>query len=247
MSGKEKISKSISVGLIVLVFLFLTFQFILFIIKVVQLHRVQQNQLEHRHLAEQVEAPTPQTREQVTNTSPKEGASKPAPAKFENVSSAPRTDPQPPPKERFLLEKLPAKSQYTPKPKVELNSADTTSLKTLYGIGSYYAKKIVEYRQRLGGSFVCAEQLMEIYGIDSVRYAGFEGRVYIDTTLIIPINLYTMPIDSMAKHPYIGKYAAKGIDRYRRSVDSLTFTIDGLVENGILHSAYGQRLKLYSK
>jgi hypothetical protein len=88
---------------------------------------------------------------------------------------------------------------------------------------------------------------MDIYGIDSARYVGFADRVYVDTALIVPIDLYNMPLDSMAKHPYIGKYAARGIDRYRRTVDSASFTLDALVENGILQSAYVQRLRLYIK
>jgi hypothetical protein len=118
---------------------------------------------------------------------------------------------------------------------------------TLYGIGGYYARKIVDFREKLGGSFASPEQLMDIYGIDSVRFVGFADRVYVDTSLIIPLDLYHMPVDSMAKHPYIGKYAARGIDRYRRTVDSISFTLDALLENGILKSAYVQRLKMYQK
>ncbi|MBI4930608.1 MAG: helix-hairpin-helix domain-containing protein [Bacteroidetes bacterium] len=48
---------------------------------------------------------------------------------------------------------------------VELNSADTTSLKTLKGIGSAFSKRIVAFREKLGG-FVKKEQLMEVYGFD---------------------------------------------------------------------------------
>ena len=147
----------------------------------------------------------------------------------------------------FSLEKLPPRPVRKPKPKVELNSADTTALMTLYGIGGYYARKIVDFRKRLGGSFASPEQLMDIYGIDSARFVGFADRVYVDTSLIIPLDLYHMPADSMAKHPYIGKYAARGIDRYRRTVDSTSFTLDALLENGILKSAYVQRLKMYQK
>ncbi|MBR4803620.1 MAG: helix-hairpin-helix domain-containing protein, partial [Bacteroidales bacterium] len=47
--------------------------------------------------------------------------------------------------------------------KIELNTADTSDLKELRGIGSGYAKRIVKYRERLGG-FCKPEQLLEVYG-----------------------------------------------------------------------------------
>ena len=52
---------------------------------------------------------------------------------------------------------------------VELNSADTTRLKMLRGIGSGYAKMIVAYREKLGG-FYKAEQLLEVYKFPDETY-----------------------------------------------------------------------------
>ena len=55
--------------------------------------------------------------------------------------------------------------QYSPKLRpgetVELTTADTTALKTIPGIGPYFARKIVQYGQRLGG-YVSIDQLDEI-------------------------------------------------------------------------------------
>lgn len=45
--------------------------------------------------------------------------------------------------------------------KVNLNTADTTALKSIPGIGSYYAQRIVQYREKLGG-FSSLSQLNEI-------------------------------------------------------------------------------------
>ena len=44
---------------------------------------------------------------------------------------------------------------------VVLNTADTTALKTIPGIGPYFARKIVQYGERLGG-YVNIDQLDEI-------------------------------------------------------------------------------------
>lgn len=212
MWEKEKISKSLSIGLVSLVFIFLSLQFLLFVAKVA-----------------------------ATETGEKLSAGVKNQQRDPSRGSIAVGDTN----RVFSLEKLPPKPKYKPKPKVELNSADTTALKTLYGIGSYYARKIVEFRERLGGSFASPEQLMDIYGIDSVRFVGFADRVYIDTALIVPLDLYHMPLDSMANHPYIGKYAARGIERYRRTVDSTTFSLDTILKFGILSSPYVQRLKMY--
>ena len=38
-------------------------------------------------------------------------------------------------------------------PKLELNTADSTALVALRGIGPYYARKILAYRDRLGGFY----------------------------------------------------------------------------------------------
>ena len=53
---------------------------------------------------------------------------------------------------------------------VDLNAADTSMLKKVPGIGSYRARQIVNYRERLGG-FVAVEQLAEVEGLpDTLRH-----------------------------------------------------------------------------
>ena len=286
MWEKEKISKSLSVGLVALVFIFLSLQFVFFVAKVIEIRKYNRELAAEQSVtgadipasgfdqkyARDVEKTAAATgnRENLSLDGQKSAAASgnrqnrardahgvqpDGPSPEGQQGSPPRTDTSSVHSKNlsgvvartFSLEKLPPRPVRKPKPKVELNSADTTALMTLYGIGGYYARKIVDFRKRLGGSFASPEQLMDIYGIDSARFVGFADRVYVDTSLIIPLDLYHMPADSMAKHPYIGKYAARGIDRYRRTVDSSSFTLDALLENGILKSAYVQRLKMYQK
>ena len=45
---------------------------------------------------------------------------------------------------------------------VELNSADSAALVELPGIGGYYAKQIIRFREKLWGSYANIEQLLEI-------------------------------------------------------------------------------------
>ena len=286
MWEKEKISKSLSVGLVALVFIFLSLQFVFFVAKVIQIRKYNKELVAEQSVtgadipasgfdqkcardvektaaasrnrqnrARDVEKTAAASRNRQNRAREAHGVQPYGPLPEGQQGSTPRTDtssvhsksPSGVVARTFSLEKLPPRPVRKPKHKVELNSADTTALMTLYGIGGYYARKIVDFRERLGGSFASPEQLMDIYGIDSVRFVGFADRVYVDTSLIIPLDLYHMPVDSMAKHPYIGKYAARGIDRYRRTVDSTSFTLDALLENGILQRAYVQRLKMYQK
>ncbi|MDR1339536.1 MAG: helix-hairpin-helix domain-containing protein [Prevotellaceae bacterium] len=98
---------------------------------------------------------------------------------------------------------------------VELNRADTGELQKFRGIGKYYAGKIVEYRNKLGG-FHKAEQLMEIRGIDSARFVMFSSQILIDTAHIKRININTVTENDLAGHPYINNFTAKAIIRYRK-------------------------------
>lgn len=56
---------------------------------------------------------------------------------------------------------------------LSLNEADTTALKKIPGIGSWYASRIVRYRERLGG-FISTAQLSEIEGLPAGISRWFE-------------------------------------------------------------------------
>ena len=81
--------------------------------------------------------------------------------------------------------------------RVELNSADSAALDALPGIGPYYARQILAYRDRLG-FYADLTQLLDIRGMDSARLHRLADRLYIDPASIRPLDLYTMSLDSMA-------------------------------------------------
>lgn len=129
-------------------------------------------------------------------------------------------------------------------PRLELNTADSASLTGLKGIGPWYAAQIIKRRKALGG-FYTPLQLMEIRGLDSSRYAGFSENVRVDTSLIVKIDIYRAPEESLALHPYIGRPAARAICRYREmsGVDSLS--ADVLLRENIIDDEIAERLKNY--
>lgn len=97
---------------------------------------------------------------------------------------------------------------------IELNSADTTALKKLKGIGSYYANKIIKYRERLGG-FYAINQLKEVYGIKPEIIEKNKAFINIDSTLVHKINVNTATKEELKQHPYIKWNVANSIVLYR--------------------------------
>lgn len=104
---------------------------------------------------------------------------------------------------------------------VELNTADTTTLKKVPGIGSTFARRIIKYRDLLGG-FYTVNQLKEVYGINEERYPALEPWFITDTTYIrkLPVNL--LPADSLRRHPYINYKQAYKIEQLRKQKRRLT-------------------------
>ena len=94
---------------------------------------------------------------------------------------------------------------------VSLAIADTTQLKTVPGIGSYFARKIVDYRQQLGG-FVSIDQLDEIEGFP------LKAKAYLrlDTITVKRLNLNKLSVSELRRHPYLNYYQARAIVDYRR-------------------------------
>ncbi len=100
---------------------------------------------------------------------------------------------------------------------VELNSADTLDLQQLRGIGPSFAKRIVKYRDMLGG-YYSKTQLLEVYGMDSIRYNGFKDFVIVNTDSVKKIDINNATIKQLIRHPYIEFYTAKSIVNYRIKV-----------------------------
>ena len=100
---------------------------------------------------------------------------------------------------------------------VVLNTADTTQLRTVPGIGTYYAKEIVRHGQWLGG-YVSIDELDEIEGFpqESKKYFVIQG------SSPKKLNVNKLDLQQLRKHPYINYYQAKTILDYRRLHGKIT-------------------------
>ena len=92
-----------------------------------------------------------------------------------------------------------------------LNTADTTALMRVPGIGPYFARKVVAYGQRLGG-YVSVDQLDEIedFPLDAKAY------LVVENARPEKLNVNQLSLSELKRHPYINYFQAKAITDYRR-------------------------------
>ncbi len=95
--------------------------------------------------------------------------------------------------------------------RVELNAADTATLKKIPGIGSYYARKIADYRDRLGG-FVSVAQLKELEDLPEDVGKWFT----VSPMVRRPLQVNRMSVGALRRHPYLNFYQSRVIVEHRR-------------------------------
>jgi DNA uptake protein ComE-like DNA-binding protein len=95
-----------------------------------------------------------------------------------------------------------------------LNTADSLDLVQLYNIGPTFARRILHYRDLLGG-FVDKSQLWEVRGMDSIRYNDIDPHLYADPADITQLDLNSATLDQLKRHPYLDYYQAKAIVQLR--------------------------------
>ncbi|MBR9917091.1 helix-hairpin-helix domain-containing protein [bacterium] len=99
---------------------------------------------------------------------------------------------------------------------VDLNLCEEDDLKQLPGIGPVYAKRILGFRKLLGG-YVQLNQLKEVYGIEDSLYSSLLPFLKLSKDSLVQIQINSIDIKTLSKHPYIDYKNAKLLVRYRES------------------------------
>lgn len=128
---------------------------------------------------------------------------------------------------------------------IELNSADSIDLEYLPGIGPILAKRIIKFRNILGG-FVKIEQLAEVYGLKNEVFIQIKKFVCVDTLLVKKLELNFISYSELKNHPYIDYNIARSIIKCR-SEDGVFHNLDDFIGKGILNDSLISRISPYFK
>jgi competence protein ComEA len=96
---------------------------------------------------------------------------------------------------------------------VDINTADTSALMALPGIGAKLSARILQFRNKLGG-FHSVEQVKETYALHDSVFQKIAPYLKLHTG-ITPININEATIDQLKAHPYIRYHLANAIVQYR--------------------------------
>jgi len=105
----------------------------------------------------------------------------------------------------------PHQEKYQEVVQLDINTVDSNALKMIPGIASVRARRILRYREELGG-FVSLDQLSEIEGLPE----GIEQWFKVETGIIRPLRINTLRVGALSRHPYVSFQQARDIDQYRR-------------------------------
>ncbi len=129
------------------------------------------------------------------------------------------------------------------KTQVPLNMSDSTALAGIYGIGPVLSARIIKYRKLLGG-YVRKDQLLEVYGMTQENFENICDFVFVDSAAITHINLNTIGIDELARHPYLNDYQARALISYRE-IKGKFVNPDEIIWNDLLPDEIYVKIKPY--
>jgi len=126
---------------------------------------------------------------------------------------------------------------------INLNTADTTEFMKIYGIGAFYAKQIIRYREKLGGFFK-KEQLLEVWKMTPEAYDKIKDHVYISEKDIKRININSVTIEELKVHPYLKWNQANSIVKMRMQRNGFK-NIEEIKESVLIDSETYEKLFPY--
>ena len=130
-----------------------------------------------------------------------------------------------------------------PLPLLEINAASKEDLIELNGVGEFYAKQILKYKNELGG-FVFIEQLLEVWKMRLETYEKLLPQLSIDTNKVKKINVNTCSLEDLRSHPYLDYYQANSIIKMRMQKDGYN-ELQEILESKLINEEEFQRLLPY--
>ena len=126
---------------------------------------------------------------------------------------------------------------------IELNTADSSLLTKLTGIGPVLASRTIRYRNRIGG-FVDVAQLGEVYGISEELVEQLASQLSADSLLVRKISMNRTTFRELVNHPYLNEQQVRGILNYRNLQNRID-SLHELVRNNILTREDAEKIRPY--
>ncbi|WP_010663867.1 helix-hairpin-helix domain-containing protein [Marinilabilia salmonicolor] len=98
---------------------------------------------------------------------------------------------------------------------IDLNKADTLELQRIKGIGPVFSRRIVDFRNLLGG-FYSVEQLREVYGLPSGLVDEVSDCFVVSPDDVVKMDVNTFALRKLKAHPYVNFYQAREIVEYQK-------------------------------
>ena len=142
------------------------------------------------------------------------------------------------------------KTEYTPKvieekkiQKIEINSASVEELEKLKGIGPFFAKQIIKYRDRLGG-FASKEQILEVWKMTVETYDNLIPQIEIDKSKIRKLKINDVTPEELKNHPYLNWSQVNSILKMRMQRTKFN-VIDEIQESKLIDAETFEKLIPY--
>jgi competence protein ComEA len=140
------------------------------------------------------------------------------------------------------------KDKYAPEKKtipmlIEVNGATQEELEKIPGVGTFYAKNILRYRDRLGG-FVRKEQLLEVWKMEETKYAEIIPYMSIDLDGLRKIKLNTVSAEELKAHPYLNWNIANSLIKIRERKGGF-HAVEEIKESILVNEELFNKLKPY--
>ena len=126
--------------------------------------------------------------------------------------------------------------------KININEADSVAWVALPGIGPGFSKRILSFRERLGG-FASAEQLKEVYGIDTLWVKQHVLKLLVGKGVYRPLYV-NRAIWNEFRHPYLPYSQAKVVLNYRKQ-HGVIVDFETLVQIKLIDPLVWERLRPY--
>lgn len=127
--------------------------------------------------------------------------------------------------------------------KIDLNHCDTTDIKSIPMFGSARAKKVIEYRDQLGG-YHSVEQLKEIYILQDLETEFLNQYFFVQNNDYQKIKINSISYSELKNHPYFDAYLAKQVIKYREKTGSIS-SMDELQKATNAYASLIEKMKPY--